>query len=471
MRNTKGFTLIELLAIIAIISILFMLLIPKISGAIQKAKVSGIQVDLREFEIGMRSFLIANNNEIPEELTNELLDLLNSQFPAKNGFNYHADHSNGASFNVTSIQKNPFGERYELLFFDDAIVIQTRTSKKDIKRYGVQLYVHDDEVNSFYAGFNKAPSFPADSNLADHITIHYSGDYGYSYLSKGEIFISSYKGTAKDIVIPEKIDGKTVVGIGHFAFYNKQLTSVVLPPTIRSIFEHAFANNNLTSINLTDSIENIHFSAFMLNKLTTLTLPSNLRIIHGLAFAGNNLTSVVIPPNVTEIGNKAFRVNKNLKQVTFNNSVVSIGDSAFEFTAIESIDLPYSLRSIGELSFSSTNLKNIRIPGSLKVVGPSAFSNGQLSSVLIEEGVEEIKNNAFSRNKITTLTLPNTLRSIENAAFFSNELTTLTLPRSITHIGNKAFFINNALSKVINHSRISNADLAPAFSSEPVITN
>ncbi len=65
--------------------------------------------------------------------------------------------------------------------------------------------------------------------------------------NKTGLTIVDYVGKEKEVIIPKEIDGIAVTQIGNYAFYNNQLTSVVIPEGC-SIGNYAFAYNQLTSV-------------------------------------------------------------------------------------------------------------------------------------------------------------------------------------------------------------------------------
>ncbi|MSA97999.1 leucine-rich repeat protein [Finegoldia sp. BIOML-A2] len=100
--------------------------------------------------------------------------------------------------------------------------------------------------------------------------------------------IIKYKGTAADVVIPEKINGKTVTTIGKGAFGRKKLTSVVIPEGVETIGEQAFMGNLFTSIKLPSTVKKIDNQAFMANKnLKTINFPDSLKTIGHSIFMGD----------------------------------------------------------------------------------------------------------------------------------------------------------------------------------------
>lgn len=137
-----------------------------------------------------------------------------------------------------------------------------------------------------------------------------------------------------DPVIPATVTlGGTVydvTSIGFQAFYNKALTSVVIPNSVTSIGNVAFGNNALASVTIPTSVTSIGNYAFSNNSLTSLTIPSSVTTLSIFVFSGNNLTSVTLPNTLTSIGEGAFSFNHLLTTVTIPASVTDIAGSAFE---------------------------------------------------------------------------------------------------------------------------------------------
>lgn len=92
-----------------------------------------------------------------------------------------------------------------------------------------------------------------------------------------------------DVEIPASLGGGTnnVETISTFAFYNKNLTSVIIPDTVTTIDIYAFYSNQLTS----------------------LAIPGSVVTVGNYAFAYNQLTSILMPNSATSIGAGAFTHN------------------------------------------------------------------------------------------------------------------------------------------------------------------
>ena len=129
-----------------------------------------------------------------------------------------------------------------------------------------------------------------------------------------------------DVVIPSTIGGIAVEQIGDNAFYDKDLTSVIIPDSVTVIWAYAFYGNQLTSVTIPDSVTGVDDYAFANNQLTSVTIPDSVTGFGYYAFANNQLTSVTIGNSVTGFGIAAFAGN-GLTSVTIGAGVDINNDS------------------------------------------------------------------------------------------------------------------------------------------------
>lgn len=142
--------------------------------------------------------------------------------------------------------------------------------------------------------------------------------------------IKSYDSTcSKDVIIPQKINGKKVKRIGKDAFYNLNITSVELPNTVEIIKEYAFAGNNIKNLVIPNSVKKIYNSSFFENEIENLVLGSNLEFIGTWSFGRNNIEKVVIPDSVKIINYRAFCTN-NLKEVVLGKNIEKMEPGVFQ---------------------------------------------------------------------------------------------------------------------------------------------
>lgn len=151
-------------------------------------------------------------------------------------------------------------------------------------------------------------------------------------------------------------------------------------------------------------------------------------------------TRVIIEDGVTSIGSYAFATDW-LVQITIPDSVVRIGEGAFEMTTyLESIDLPPSLREVPASAFRWSGLERIVIPDGVTTIGAQAFRQcWYLTDVTLPESLLEIQEHAFSQSGVQFINLPTMLRSIGESAFSYAELKEVHLPLDVT-IGDYAFY-------------------------------
>ena len=224
---------------------------------------------------------------------------------------------------------------------------------------------------------------------------------------------------AKDVVIPNKVDGKKVVGItgyadvhSEYSAFSTKITSVKLPKGVKKIGKNTFKGcTNLSSVSLPEEIKSIGDSAF-----------ENC----------DSLKSITLPQKVTTIGNSAFLSCDNLKSISLSKNLKTIGDSAFAYCkSLKSITLPKEVKSIGSNAFGNcSSLKTIKLSSKLESIGDYAFSGcGNLTELTLPDNVEEIGEWAFyDCHSLKKIILPKNVKTIEAEAFYGcDKLKVLTI--------------------------------------------
>jgi hypothetical protein len=145
-----------------------------------------------------------------------------------------------------------------------------------------------------------------------------AGDFVVTQNTGGTVTITGYRGTVKDVAIPEVINGIPVTAIDRRAFRNLELSSVTIPETVRFIGELAFADNELTRIVLTEGLAVIGVSAFANNKLTEIVIPDSVTAIRYGAFNKNPVTTISISNRVKAVMPRVFSKNA-LSQITIGD--------------------------------------------------------------------------------------------------------------------------------------------------------
>ena len=156
-------------------------------------------------------------------------------------------------------------------------------------------------------------------------------DYYYEDINGG-VRINGIKTDARNLNIPEFLNGQPVIEIADYAFQKKtNIESVSLPDTLRTIGEGAFEGlSNLREIYIPDSVTAIYQSAFSYCGLQKVRLSRNTKVLNDKAFYRNeSLSSVIIPEGVENIGDDVFAFCDSLELVYIPVSISHIGVHAF----------------------------------------------------------------------------------------------------------------------------------------------
>jgi hypothetical protein len=172
----------------------------------------------------------------------------------------------------------------------------------------------------------------------------------------------------KNSIIPN-----TVIGIGKRSFYGCiNLTSIVLPNSIETIEEGAFIFcYGLKEILIPENVVNIGAGVFSsCNNIEHIKVAENNQVYDSrqgcnaiIHKASKTLVAgcknSIIPDDVIRIEDKAFEAHFDLTQIFIPEKVKEIGEKAFSFTKLKSINLPEGLTVIGNNAFG--NCDSLRI--------------------------------------------------------------------------------------------------------------
>ena len=241
----------------------------------------------------------------------------------------------------------------------------------------------------------------------------------YTINSTGYITGYDFAACPKDLVIPNQINGKNVVGIGTGVFRNKGITSVKFPEGIKDIQSFAFKDNPIVQ--------------------DELILPASLQTIGYNAFdSGQAEYKKLVLKGNTNIGEAAFSANK-IKKLEIPGSV-QIGRAAFRLTEIEELDLG-NTNTISNEAFlhAKLNQTNIVIPETVTNVQSSAFKSPNIHATnVIFKGDTAIYSNVFDQANIDNLKFEGKA-VIGQAAFFNSKVKTVDFGEKTKFIGGSAF--------------------------------
>jgi len=130
-----------------------------------------------------------------------------------------------------------------------------------------------------------------------------------------------YFANEQDLVIPQNIDDVKIEKIGDNAFYNKTMSSIVIPENITEIGQRAFMLcKDLIRVTIEGQTKEISPYTFAMCKiLREINIPETTLLIGESAFMETDLKNIIIPSNVEHIEKGAFANCKSLKEVYIPN--------------------------------------------------------------------------------------------------------------------------------------------------------
>ncbi len=256
-------------------------------------------------------------------------------------------------------------------------------------------------IPACFAGCKKKTPTPEDTTNTGKVELNIPDspveDFSYR-VENDEITITKYKGSDREVGIPETIEGKKVTKLGYIFYNNENVVSVKMPDTVISIQYDAFLNcTALTTVDLSDSLESIGKSAF-----------KNCAA----------LTNISLPDSLTTIDEEAFSDCASLKKITIPKSLTT-SYMAFVDSGLENVKFEDGLTVIGYGMFARTNLKEVVIPASVKTIKASAFGYCEkLESVTLNEGLITIGYKVFTGTKVKEITIPKSVVNIDENTFY-----------------------------------------------------
>lgn len=294
------------------------------------------------------------------------------------------------------------------------------------------------------------------------LKISYTGE-GTGAMTDYELSIntpwSAYQNRMTTVVI-----GEGVTHIGDNAIVNfMKLASLTLPSTLKSIGNGGLMSLRLKTIELPGSLEVIGDSAFYASQLTEITMPSSVKSIGTEAFRKcSSLTTVNFNDGLKTFGEGAFQeCTKIGPAVTIPGTVETIGKNAFQQCQAIT-DLTFNEGSVktdvGATAFQRcSKLKTVSISSNVNSIGDSAFDRCALETVTIAKPVAEgsglttLGNSVFlDADNITAIELPDTITTMGTDVFSGcTKLDTVNIPTGLTTIQNSTFYnCNNGDLKI-----------------------
>jgi len=228
----------------------------------------------------------------------------------------------------------------------------------------------------------------------------------------GEVTITDYIGTREHVLIPSEIGGFPVTALADKAFYEKHVTTVVVPDSVTEIGDLCFSGDNyLLSLTLPDGLAELPPIALeSCYSLMDFELPKGLKTIGaGALQAIFYLTHLTIPAGVTDIEQMNFLMMHGLEEVS-----VAEGSTSFTYDAENGLLMTADKARLLHCFFHLAPQKEIILPEGMKTIDPFAFHyDVTVEKIVLPEGAETIGLLAFGIcPKLTEIVIPQSVTAI-----------------------------------------------------------
>lgn len=228
----------------------------------------------------------------------------------------------------------------------------------------------------------------------------------------GEMTITDYTGTREHVLIPSEIGGFPVTALADKAFYEKHVTTVVVPDSVTEIGDLCFSGDNyLVSLTLPDGLAELSYGALeSCYSLMDFELPKGLKTIGAGALQSIfYLTHLTIPAGVTDIEQMNFLMMHGLEEVS-----VAEGSTSFTYDAENGLLMTADKARLLHCFFHLAPQKEIILPERMKTIDPFAFHyDVTVEKIVLPEGTETIGLLAFGIcPKLTEIVIPASVTAI-----------------------------------------------------------
>ena len=248
-----------------------------------------------------------------------------------------------------------------------------------------------------------------------------------------------------DITIPEVANGYTVIRIEAFAFEQANITSIVIPNSVKAIGPGAFFQcAALKSVKLSNQLTEIEDETFCdCVSLTSIDIPEGVTSIGYEAFYGcRELKEANIPSSVVHFGSGVFCYAGFTSMPKLPETLTTIPYAIFQSCPLTSVEIPQNIISIEGCAFNDCLITEVEIPANVTHIGVAAFARCRnLSSIVIPDNVKDIELNAFMDcSNLKTATLSNNLSSLSEGVFRKcTSLESIVIPNGVKKIGLTTF--------------------------------
>lgn len=221
----------------------------------------------------------------------------------------------------------------------------------------------------------------------------------------------------------------------------KNLNTISLPDTIKTIGKESFYSSGIENIHLPEDLKQIGTMAFARSGLKDIVIPNKTKRLREYAFLDcEELTEVVLPDSITKIPSGIFEKCYSLKTVNASNVDTACDYAFYGCKNLETFDFS-KLQSLDFMAFAYTGIRKAVFSDKFSELGVSAFySCKNLQTVDMKNcKIQEIPYQCFCCcESLKNVQLPQDVTVFDSDCFFMANLNKITINVG-TYVGNNAF--------------------------------
>lgn len=221
----------------------------------------------------------------------------------------------------------------------------------------------------------------------------------------------------------------------------KNLNTISLPDTIKTIGKESFYSSGIENIHLPEDLKQIGTMAFARSGLKDIVIPNKTKRLREYAFLDcEELTEVVLPDSITKIPSGIFEKCYSLKTVNASNVDTACDYAFYGCKNLETFDFS-KLQSLDFMAFAYTGIRKAVFSDKFSELGVSAFySCKNLQTVDMKNcKIQDIPYQCFCCcESLKNVQLPQDVTVFDSDCFFMANLNKITINVG-TYVGNNAF--------------------------------